>query len=293
MKTNDLRHTIRTGSMDISIRLNDECHNGHQDFSITATIWEPGKPHIDKYCIGGGCCHDEIVKARPKLKIFVNLHLCDWEGVPMYAVENGFYHITEGFNKTKPGSAEFKAEFCECYRVTPEQFDALDDCKNKLQYALKLQSLGILAQWKKEAEEGIRLLEEMTGNEFVPDSERSQFNAPTPEELKEEEERQRAGYYTPEAEAQREAERSRKEFEKLDQERDAEIEKIKQEHAAKAQVLTHGGTRALNNCIFYNHTKEISFNWRGYGDQLTPGEIDDLSKKMILPEGVTISTKKK
>lgn len=50
MKTNDLRFTDnRIGKngeqWTIKIRLNDECKNGHQDFSITGTCWEAsGKP---------------------------------------------------------------------------------------------------------------------------------------------------------------------------------------------------------------------------------------------------------
>ena len=51
MKTNDLRFTdYRIGKngeqWKIKIRLNDECKNGHQDFSITGTCWEKDKPKL-------------------------------------------------------------------------------------------------------------------------------------------------------------------------------------------------------------------------------------------------------
>lgn len=133
--TNDLRHTILTkdeegNPLTINIRLNDECKNGHQDFAITGDIYQKGKPRTDRYYIAGGCIHEDIVKAKPELKIFVNLHLCDWEGIPIYAVENGFYHLREGFNNTKPESANFKKEFCDYYRVTPSQFDILNSSRN-------------------------------------------------------------------------------------------------------------------------------------------------------------------
>lgn len=179
----DLRHTIVTRDTDgnrleIYIRLNDECKNGHQDFSITASAWEKGKPKTDKWNIYGGCCHEEILKARPDLLPFVKLHLSDWEGVPMYAVENGFYHLKNGFYKTKPTDADFKSEFCEYYRITPEQITQLKTSENSLQYALFLQSLGILKQWKEEANKAIKILEEMTGSQFLPNSTKSQYNLP-------------------------------------------------------------------------------------------------------------------
>ena len=202
-QTNDLRHSITATDSEgnkifIKIRLNDECKNGHQDFSITGSIYEKDKPTIDRYHIAGGCIHEEILKSRPDLKIFVNLHLCDWEGIPMCAVENGFYHLTNGFNNTKPENLKFKDEFCEYYRITGNQFDSLKTAKNQLQYALMLQSLNILAQWKKEALTAITTLEIMTDKTFLADSKKTQFNYPTDEEIKEEETKQINGYYTKE-----------------------------------------------------------------------------------------------
>lgn len=296
-KTNDLRHSIRShdaegNPMYIKIRLNDECKNGHQDFAITADIYQKGKPKIDKYFIAGGCCHDEIVKTNPNLKIFVNLHLCDYEGIPTYAVENGFYHLTNGFNNTKPEADNFKAEFCEYYRMTGKQFDSLKTSKNKLQFALKLQSLNILNQWKEEANTAIDLLESMTGKIFVVDSVETQYHAPTTEEIKAEEEKENTGYYTPEAEQQREEAKREGILNKLAAERDKEINKANLEFEVKKQVLLVGGEKALNNCIFYNHSATLSFNWRGY-DRLPDEFVNQLMKKLQLPEGVQIENKLK
>lgn len=294
-KTNSLRHKITTTDKDgnpmyIKIRLDDECKNGHQDFSITASIYEKGKPQTDRYFIAGGCCHDEIIKAHPELQIFVNLHLCDWEGVPMYAVENGFYHLTNGFNNTKPEAANFKTEFCEYYRITGKQFDTLKTAKNKLQYALMLQSLGILKQWKEEATAAIDYLESMTGKIFLPDSKESQYHAPTPEQLKEEQEREAAGYYTPEAEQQREQAKQAGFLAELEAERDKVINKANEEFEVKKQVLLIGGKKALDNCIYYNHSRTLSFNWRGY-DRISPELYTKIAAEISLPEGVQIENK--
>lgn len=283
METNDIKHRISTPSMDIDIRLNDECGNGHEDFAITATYWEPGKPHTDKYMIGGGCCHEEIAKRRPDLIPFIRLHLSDFNGVPMYAAENGFYHLQNGFNRTPADNPKFKAEFCEHYRITTEQFEQLKTVKNKLQYHMKLKELGVFDQWKAEAAEAIKQLETMTGKTFKSTATRSNNDEPTPEELREEERRRIDGYYTPEAEEQRKQAAAGKLLKKLEEERDAEIKKAETEFFIKKQVLEIGGKKALNNCIYYSHSKEIGLNWRGY-DNLKPEELQNVIDHLVLPE---------
>lgn len=297
MKTNDIRHTIEThdaegNQMQISIRLNDECHNGHQDFSITGTIWEKGKARIDRNHICSGCIHDEIVKAHPELKIFVNLHLCDYSGIPMYAVENGFYHLKNGFNNTKKDDPKFPAEFSEYYRITPTQYAELSKSKNKLQYALKLRDLGILDQWNTEAKEAIAILESMTGKEFEIDSERTQYNTPTAEEVAAEVLRENEGYYTPEAEAKREEEKQAGYLKELEDDRDKVIGKATMEFEVKKQVLMIGGKEALESCIFYDHTKELAFNWLDY-KQISKELIEKIKSEIQLPEGVKIVPHKK
>jgi len=295
--TNDLRHSIlahdkKGNHIYIKIRLNDECKNGHQDFAITCDIYEKGKPKADKYFLMGGCCHEEIVAARPDLKIFVDLHLCDYSGIPMYPASNGFYHLTNGFNNTKPDAPNFKGEYCEYYRITPEQFDALAQSKNKTQFGLRLQNLNILQQWKKQADEAIELLQNMTGKVFLIDSKRTQFDGITLEEIQEEEERQKSGYYTPEAAQQREEAKRQSILDKLAAERYKEIGKATEEFEVKKQVLLIGGEVALNNCIYYNHSRQLAFNWRGY-DRISSELIAKITAEIILPEGVTISTKEK
>jgi hypothetical protein len=153
----------------VYIRLNDQCKNGHQDFAITGDIYESRKPTTDRYHIAGGCIHDEIEKHFPEFIPFIRLHLCDYDGVPMHAVANGFYHLEQGFNNTKPESENFPSEYCEYYRITKDQFEALRACKNQVQYGLQLEKLGILDQWKVEAKAAIEMLENLTETTFIND----------------------------------------------------------------------------------------------------------------------------
>lgn len=295
--SNNLRHTIDTfanegNSMRIKIRLNDECGNGHQDFAITADIFEKGKPKIDKYIMMCGCCHDEIIAAHPELKIFVDLHLCDYKGIPMYAVENGYYHLRNGFNNTPSDSSKFKIEFCEYYRVTIRQFEVLNTSENKTQYALNIKKLHILDQWENQAREAISILEGLTGKQFLIDSKRTQFNEPTPEQVEEENEKQESGYYTPEAKLIRATAEIDKLQDELSNEEELKLNAVLTEYNIKKQVLSIGGTAALNNCIYYTHTKQIAFNWRD-SDPISDELISKLKLELILPDGVTFENKKK
>lgn len=165
--TNDLRCTIsyndKAANCQIEIRLNDECQNGYDDFSITGTFWQIGKPRIDRYVETAGCCHDKILKVRPDLLPFVRLHLCDSYGAPMYAAGNGLYYAVPGeYHHKKPGPAALAKYF----RITEEQAKPLCVAESADQMAYLIQKYGINAIWEKEAQAAIALLEEMTGDKF-------------------------------------------------------------------------------------------------------------------------------
>lgn len=283
MKTNDLRFkATKTGinyggteaDIIVNIRLNDECKNGHQDFAITGDIYKTGKRTNSAY-IGGGCIHEEIEKFFPEYKPFINLHLCDAKGIPMYAIENGFYHLTNGFNSKSTGKA-FKNEFCAYYRITSDQFDVLSKSENKLEYGILLKELGILQQWEIEANEAIKLLESLTGNEFINDSVKSQYNAPTPEQIEEFKHRKAEGYYLPEAKQQRIKEAREqakaKRFKAIEDKLKEEIKKETTKADIKLFILKrfdqlHDKGRGFNNdfmfdnFIYYTYTNTVKFNW--------------------------------
>jgi len=100
------------------------CGNDKPHFSLTAD----GKDHGSEF---GGCCHDEILKHWPDLQPLADLHLSDIDGVPMYALENGFYHL--GGTKWEKAKFDIAARH---FRITEDE-------------ARKLASLtkGELAQW--------------------------------------------------------------------------------------------------------------------------------------------------
>lgn len=88
-----------TFKIDVKILLADDCKNNICDWSITADIYEQRKNGRFVWC-AGGCCHEEILKRFPQFKMFVDLHLSNHYGAPMYPVENGFYHITNSSKET-------------------------------------------------------------------------------------------------------------------------------------------------------------------------------------------------
>lgn len=294
--TNDLRHTIDINNDQVNgvikIRLSDECKNGHQDFSLTATFWEVGKARNDRNMTKGGCCHDEILKHRPDLQIFANLHLCDFLGIPMHAVENGFYFLGHGFSNTPTTSENFKSEFCEYYRITPQQFDVLNQCENKLRYSLHLEKLGILEQWKSEADKAIYLLEELTGKKFLIDSPRTHIVRPTAEEIAAEDAKDAEGYYKPgnvqKRKAQAEADAKTAQYKAIEDDMNKTIDKAKKEHEVKKAVLDAG--YSLENFIFYNHSNTGSFNWLDYKPRLTQTQFEEFLK-VVKIDGVKFECK--
>lgn len=149
----------------VVVKLDDECKNGHQDFSITGTEWEKGRAHIARNVIHCGACGDDIASKFPEFEIFNRLHLCDYNGIPMYPVNNGMYHIKR----------MSKEDFCSYYRIPENHYAILKDCINEREYLYYLYELGIIDSWKAEATEAIKILEQWTGEKFVNTSTRSQL----------------------------------------------------------------------------------------------------------------------
>jgi hypothetical protein len=75
------------GWLQVEVRFDDGCRNGHNSFAITATASHPGARDID----AGGCLHDDIVKVFPKLAPLIKWHFMAADG-PMHYASNTVYH---------------------------------------------------------------------------------------------------------------------------------------------------------------------------------------------------------
>ena len=70
------------------------------------------------------------------------------------------------------------------------------------------------------------------------------------------------------------------------------LQEINDEYAIKKQVLMIGGKKALDNCIYYPHTKQLAFNWRSY-EKISNELINKIISEIKLPEGATLENKNK
>lgn len=150
---------------EIVIRLDDECNNGHEDFSITGTFWSPNTARHEKNIIRTGCCHNEILSVVPEYSVFVKLHLNDFRGYPMYYIKNGFYHLKHSK----------KEDFKRWYLVEDDEFDILQKANTEDEFAwLLIVHLKNQNKWHELAKEGIKLLESYTDEKFVSKATRLQ-----------------------------------------------------------------------------------------------------------------------
>lgn len=285
-QSNSLVHKIMTkdihgNTMQISIRLNDDCKNGHQDFAITGTIWEKGKPLTDRNTIAGGRIHDDILKAHPELKIFVDLHLCDFSGAPMHAQGNGFYHIRK----------MTKQEFIEYFNCNVIQYDILSQAEDKTHFNYLIQSCGVAEDWKILANKAILLLERYTGLKFVNDSKRSQYTPLDKGMFETVKNNIKNGYYSPvnieERKLKAIQDAKDKVIAELTASRDKDIQKANDEFNVKMEILRCG--LSIDNFIYYTHTNKGVFNWKSYESKISINQLEKFKSDCnfsILPDGI-------
>src|SRR5699024_8424516 len=152
------------------------------------------------FLISSGEVGDEIARNFPKYEIFNSLHLSDLNGIPLYAVENGYYHLIHGFNEIKTTNKNFEDKYKKYYRLSNKQFEKVKKARNQTHFAILLKEVHALDTWKHDAEEAIKKFEIFTEKKFIyPDKIDSYFHYPTIEQIKDFKEKKESGYFTEEA----------------------------------------------------------------------------------------------
>lgn len=297
MKTNILSYTasknyVENGTtyrIDVKIQLTDECKNGVCHWSITADIYGKRRNGRFVWC-SGGCCHNEISKHFPEFSMFVALHLSDCYGAPLYAVENGYYHMKNSSKET----------VIDYLRITETEYNLLCQSGDKQHFKYLLYTVGIVNRWNEESKAAIKDLEALTGNEWVNpyeyDKERKHIEAFTDEEAAEFNERIESGYYTPEAIQARKKAESRRAYEvkraEIISDYEKKVSRLEEEKTVKLYILDSG--LSIDNVIYYADRKEVVFNWLEYGDKIGQEIFIDFLNNVDyskLPESITFKMK--
>lgn len=73
-------------ALQVNIRFDDTCKNGHNDFAITGEVRISGR----RDCEARGCLHDDIAQVFPELAHLIKWHLSSTDG-PTHYVSNACY----------------------------------------------------------------------------------------------------------------------------------------------------------------------------------------------------------
>lgn len=266
MKTNNLIYKCNKEVNDtvvyVTIRLNDECNNGHNDFSITGEVYQKGKPKIDKYMVCCGCCHDEILEAFPEFKIFVDLHLCSSDGHPMFLGQNAAYWISIG---------DDEKAMCDL-RCDSDMYDKLYPYYiDNLLFKKAIADYGLLDIWNEQAKKAIAYLEKLTGNEFIENKHVPFFSEKEIELLENGSVTLEAVWKKREIEKQ---EKRAKQIAKIEKEYSEQIKGAYLEKKVRLLMLDFDS----ENWIWYNHSNTLCFNWRSYERKVTKEEVEAFMK---------------
>lgn len=294
---------IKNEKIEVTIRLNEECKNGYEYFSITCSGYERSRkdrPFKESF---GGCCHNEILRFFPEFEIFTKLHLDSFSGYPMHAIANGYYFLTNGFDKVKPEDKNFKNYFCDYFKCTPVQFDKIKVAYSKEHFAVLLLESGIIEGWKNLAKKGIETLENLTGEKFKSkyESDKREIHI-TNVELKDYEQKKKEGYYTAKAVKARktaEAKEAKKQgLQTIKSEMLKKVAKAKQEYKVTRELARCGmeikKSGNIKGAIYHSHTHEVNFNWNSY-EYVSCETIDKIVSKINKEalKGLIISNNKK
>lgn len=266
MKTNNLIYKCSKEVNDtvvyVTIKLNDECKNGHNDFSITGEVYQKGKPKTDRNMICCGCCHDAILEAFPEFKMFVDLQLCSSDGYPMFLGKNAAYWISIGEDEKAMNDLRCDSDMYD--KLYPYYID-------NLLFKKAISDYGLLDIWSEQAKKAIAYLEKLTGNEFIENKHVPFFSEKEIELIE-------SGTVTLEAVwRKREIEKQEKRIKQI-----AEIEKKYSNKIDCAELEKKVRLLMLDfdseNWIWYDHSHTLCFNWKSYERKVTRQEVEAFMK---------------
>lgn len=246
----------------VKIRLDDECNNGHNDFSITGET---------KFT--GGCIHEEIIKHFPEFQIFIDLHLCDQAGVHMYIAENGFYHLKEMGEQ----------EFIEYYDFTEKEYDSLklSDTQEEFKYMMETKTK-YFERRKAKAQKAIWILEKYCDCSYIMREQVGHYTPLKKDILTLYKKREENGYFEPSNAQKRKEEKEAQQLadvkDKIKKDAEERIKKEETDMKMKLYLLEKGGEKFLNNCIYYSHTNTLNFNWKSFEEKISEKEILDFAR---------------
>jgi len=158
-------------SFEVTLELHQLAGNERPHFSATVNGWN--RPYttrpVSRDIDFGGCCHELIVKYWKAAALVVAVHLSDDNGVPMYAVENGWYHaggcIKHGANPNATNPERYPANvdhLASHLRIEKDKAAAIiksvaDGTVNKLAFTLFCDSQ--LPRWKREADNALTFIQ--------------------------------------------------------------------------------------------------------------------------------------
>lgn len=261
--------TIGKNKIDVTIRLDENCKNGYEYFSMTCDGYE--KIRSRWIYTFGGSAHDEILKVFPEFEIFKTVHLWSFGGFGMSTVANGFYFIKNGFDSCDVEDKNFPEYFCKYLTCTLEQFDVLKDSENQFEFSVLLIELGIVKGWKKIINKAISELEKLTGLKFKSKYEKDKNDITINfDKLKEFKQKEKEGFYTVKEKQKRESKRlndlKTAMIMKVNTDYNNAIKKHQKELEVNLELIKQGfeispQTGNIKGAIYYTHSNKLNFNW--------------------------------
>lgn len=254
-----------------SIKLDDNCKNGHLTFSFTGSI-KIKKGNGRYYDYISGAIGDIIIYFKSELSMFEKLHLCNHLGQPTY-IDNIRYHINEG---------KSNQEISEMYNISDmkaiEILRNASDDKNLFYYLVF--RLGVADTWRKLANEAIQEIESKSDTILKIEGKDRVYKQLPKEDCELLENLYQSGYAS---KVQKELrDKARKEAQK-----EKELREIEKEYEIKKAVISYG--ISWNNVIFYDYKNELCFNWSDGYKKIPSDVIDGLVCSNTLPEEIEVT----